>query len=297
MKKPVFLVATNALIVIVVSILLLQSLAMVQRRAQVASAKGQISIQKQGQTEFITLEKGQSINIGDTVVTKEDGNATFAFADMTRWKAAPNSQITIKKASVDALKKSEISQLRLDSGQIFVRMVKPLSTGSRFEIQTPNALVKVVGTVLSVKISNGRTEVDVLKGHADVVTEGKSVSIKAGQGGIINTGEVEVKKSDCRQLAAQQDLIKPALQVGLRTTSDDKSVYVTGATEIGNRVSVNNKDVESQADGSFMTSFPIQRGLHEFKVVAMDKHGDSTTECRAVEVNPKTKKLKSVKCR
>jgi hypothetical protein len=296
MKKPVLLIATNAMIVIVIFLLLAQSLFLVQRGAQVASTEGQISVQRRGQTEFIPLGQGEIVGIGDTIVTQEDGSATFTFADRTRWKTTPNSQITIRKASVDSINKSEISQLRLDSGQVFVRMVKPLSSGSSFEIQTPNALVKVTGTVLSVKSDEGRTQVEVLKGLAEIEAEGKIVAIKAGHEGIVNVGKVEIKKSDCQQLAAQNDLIKPTLEFGLGTTEDEKSVSVSGVTETGNRVIINHKSVATRPNGGFMHSFPVQNGHNQFVVQVIDKHGASSSECRAVKVNLKTKEMIPSSC-
>jgi len=296
MKKSVVLVATNAVIVVVIFILLAQSLFLVQRGAEVASAKGQISVQKRGETEFTSLEQGQIVGVGDTVVTKKDGNATFTFSDKTRWKAAPNSQITIRKASVDAIKKAEISQIRLDSGQIFLRMVKPLTSGSSFEIQTPDAVVKVTGTVLSVKTVCGHTEVEVLEGKAQVAgNDGKVVLVGAGQEGITGTGRVEIKKSDCAQLAAQTDLVKPSLEFGVTNGENDKSIRVVGATEAGNHLTINNRKVELRPSGGFTQEFPLKKGHNEFKVQTTDKHGAVNSGCRAVEFDVKS--LKESSCR
>jgi hypothetical protein len=172
MRRPVFLIFVNAMILLVVFALLAQSLVTVQRLAVARKAQGLAEVQRGGRGDFRQLALRDFVKSGDAVRTGATGVAEFAWPDGTCWKLTPNSQVTLSRSTANALLKTEHSQLRLDQGQIFVRIPKRLASSSSFEVHTPCAVATARGTVFSVSHQGRQSRVCVLQGAVDVSRAG-----------------------------------------------------------------------------------------------------------------------------
>ncbi len=294
MRKPVLLIFTNALILIVIFALLTQSLVLVQRIAQVGEMKGKVSVQRSGHGEFFALAKDGMVKTGDVIKTGADGTAEFKWVDGTRWKLMPNTVLTVKKAVANTVKKGEISQLNLSTGKVFIRIVKALAPTSRFEVETPTAVAAVRGTIFSVSVQNGKTEVAVFKGRVQVTGAGKSAPtmIDPGQAALANSpDDIETisSKDQDADFALQTSIVKPELEVKIESLNNGKAL-IRGKTETGDTLTINGKNVPVMGNGGFLWKAKLKPGLNEWAVVATDKHGETNLLTRSLDNTIATQK-------
>lgn len=282
MRKPILLIFTNALLLIGLFVLLAQSLFLVKRLAQASEVRGQVEVaRKDG--HFSPLKIGETVAVGDVVQTGTDGLAEFVWADKTRWRVMPNSRLTIQKASVSTREKAENSQFRLDAGKVFLRMVKPLAPKSSFEVETPSATASARGTVFSVEVAGMQTKVCVYEGLVNVsgsdLTQVKSIS--PGQQAIADDAKIAVVPTDNAAFQTQPTLLKPTLEVGLQNMGS--KIWIIGAAEAGDRVSINGKNTLILGNGTFRSLKTPVEGYNEWKIAATDKHGAQSDACRAAD--------------
>ena len=295
MRKPVLLIFVNAMILIVVFVLLAQSLFIVQRIAQAGDVRGRVEVQRAGAGQFAALASNQTVAVGDVVRTGKDGSAEFTWADKTRWRLAPDTQLTIAKASANSAKKAEVSLFKLDAGKVFVRIVKSLTPDSKFEVQTPTAVAAVRGTVFSVEIVNGQTRVETFAGHVKVSAGGREEMVDPGREGTAGAGQIALDKASGADFRAQPDLIRPGLDVRVKALGN--GAIVQGATEAGDVLKIDGKAAQVLGNGAFVQRVKLAPGHNQWTVVSTDKHGATSSECRAVEYDAKTQKASESVCK
>lgn len=300
MRKPVLLISINAIILIIVFALLAQSLLIVSRVAQADGVQGKVEVQRGGKGQFLALKSGQTVAVGDVVRTGKNGQVDFTWADKTRWKLMPQTQLIVAKATRNSAKNVEESQFRLNAGKLFVRIVKPVEKGSSFEVRTPHARAWVVGTVFSVEVKpNGATRVETFAGRVQMESEGQRAFVEAGYAATV--GERGVKsivktKVSGANFRNQFDLVQPNLNARVQPMSKNV-VIVKGTSEAGNTLAVNGQRALMLGNGSFARRFTLVPGHNQWQIVATDKHGVKSSVCRALDYNASTDTTSASVCR
>ena len=278
MRRPVLLIFVNAMILIVVFALLTQSLVIIQRIAKADKVTGTVEVRRSGKGEWKALSSGGLIKTGDVIRSGKNSFAEFKWADGTRWKIMPVTEIKVKKSVYNMVKKADQSQLELSTGKVFIRIIKALGPSSKFEVETPTAVAAVRGTIFSVEVKNGKTEVAVLKGKVWLSSDSKNAhannEIVPGEVGISGAAGSLNQTKDAAALAAfdqQSSIIQPQLDAEIKPLQDDR-VIISGSTEAGNAVLINEKKVRVLGNGKFLFRAPIGKAKN-YKVVAIDKHG------------------------
>ena len=296
MKKPVLLIFVNAMILIVVFALLAQSLLIVQRIAQAQDVHGIVEVQRQGQGEFQLLADHQAVAVGDVVRTGANGHVEFVWADQTRWKLMPGSQMTVANATTNAARHTENARFQLDEGKLFVRIVKPVQAGSTFQVRTPNATARVTGTVFSIEVQpGGATCVQSYAGQVQMESAGHQALIAAGTAGVTGADSIEMMPMSGDDFRAQPDLIRPSLSARAQALKG-AAAFVTGSTEAGNRVEINGKPALVLGNGGFGRRFSLEPGVNQWTIVATDKHGAQSQVCRALNYDDKVGTARVAAC-
>ncbi|MFB0965249.1 MAG: FecR domain-containing protein [Patescibacteria group bacterium] len=123
--------------------------------------------------------------MGDTVTTGEDSSVEIVFADASVVRLAANSSISIAKSD------DSNTELSLESGEIWARILKPLTEGSFFSINTSDLSAGVRGTSVRMKKTSSQTSVDVIDSTGNgAETPGVDVTYK-DKDGIENRERVE----------------------------------------------------------------------------------------------------------
>lgn len=275
MRKPVLLIFTNACILILVGVLLSQSLFIIQRVATVRNASGQVAVQRGGQNTFVPLASGAGLKSGDVVRTGPKSWAEFGWRDGTRWKLGANSLLTFEKAQFNPARSSEVARFYLQNGQIVMRVVRPTTPSSRFEIETPHAIANVRGSVFRVAVDQFATQIQVLQGQVDVTNpnRGEIRSIKPGQSVRASMLDLKISNNlDQRGFLAEPALLRPELEVSARRLEGDHAL-LSGKTEAGDSVTIDGTPVTVLGNGDFFKRLAIGPQSPGWMVESRDKYG------------------------
>jgi hypothetical protein len=275
MRRPVLLIFINAMILIVVFCLMTQSLVIIQRLARAEKLTGLVEVQRSGKGSFQPLAEGDMIKTSDVVRSGDNGVAEFKWADGTRWKIMPRTEITVKKSTHNSLKKADQSQLKLTAGKVFIRIVKALKPASQFEVETPTAVAAVRGTIFSVEYRNGKSEVAVFKGKVQVRSGVDEAAITPGQAAVSTAPSelaVAQDKAASADFASQQSIVLPELEAKIEALSSG-AIWVQGQSESGDKVLINGRPARVLGNGMFRYRLKNAAPGQAVTVVAVDKHG------------------------
>ena len=276
MRRPIFLILINAMILLVIFALLTQSLVIVQRLAVAENVTGRIEVQRNGRGEFRALASRDFIKTGDIVRSNAESEAEFVWADGTRWKMMPNTQLRVKKASSNLIQHVDNSQLELERGKVFLRVAKPLKANSQFSIKTPHARVDVTGTVFSVAEQKEGTRVEVFKGVVRVqalAQNGVVQSIAPNKWALIGENIQSWPADAAMRETFQQhsNIALPQLDASLQNNNDGTFI-INGNTESSDRVTINGESVRTLGNGVFRRKLPRPES-GQFIVISTDIHG------------------------
>jgi hypothetical protein len=280
MRRPAFLIFVNFAILIVVFAMLTQALFIVQRVAVTEELSGRVDVQRGGAGNFQPLSRNSFVKTSDVVRAEGDGMAEFKWSDGTRIRLTPNSQLTINKVSYNSLQKADSSHFKLTNGKVFVRIVKPLGPKSQFEVETPTAVATVRGTIFSVEVKEGKTEVAVYKGEVKVSSQkGKDKqerTIRPGEVAVsLHPGRLATVPSSVQvaEFERQPSIVRPELSAEIKELKDNRGVLLTGRTEAGDQVTVNGRSVPVLGTGVFRMRLDVKTGQNDFVITSTDKHG------------------------
>lgn len=275
------------MILMVIFSLLTQSLFIIQRIATTDKLAGQVEVQRSGHGEFTPLSIKMPIKSGDVVRSGADGTAEFKWVDGTRWKILPNTQITVKKAMTNWIKKSETSEMELTAGKVFIRIMKELTPASKFEVETPTAVAAVRGTIFSVEVSDGKTRVAVFKGHVQVTSGDDSHQAMIEPGHMAESdqpGALQTAGSAAADaaFAAQPTIVQPELEAAADLRMEGKKALVSGMTEANDIVTVNDEPARVLGTGRFIKLVTLHPGANTITVTTTDRHGVKATRTLTV---------------
>ncbi|HEY0073372.1 MAG TPA: FecR domain-containing protein [Abditibacteriaceae bacterium] len=296
MRRSVYLIFINAMILVVVMALMAQSLFIVKRLAKVESLQGHAWVQRGGNGEFTPLTQSDFIKTTDVISTKKDGEVELKWADGTRLKMAPNSNLTVAQASYNMARKAETSRFQLSSGTIYVRIMKTLSSQSKFEIETPTAKAAVRGTIFMVKVEKGQTEVAVHKGAVRLTSgegEGQKTRLVMPQTLALSpdSGQIQIERDAIRQeeietqFDQQPSIIKPELSARIRQMGDSNRALIQGRSEAGDKITINGQPVSVLGNGAFLYRATLKKGLNHFTIICTDKHGTTCQITKSLSVS------------
>lgn len=296
MRRPFFLIFVNFGILLVLLAMLTQSLFIVQRIAVTEEISGHVDVQRGGRGDFRPLSRDSLVKTNDVVRAANDGSAEFRWPDGMRMMVTPGTQLAIKKVSFNSAQRADSSEFKLDSGKIFVRIVKNLASGSKFEVETPTAVAAVRGTIFSVEVRDGKTQVAVYKGEVKVSSAAKNDKktqvIAPGQIALsAKSGEIQTRADASQNVAfeAQKSIVTPELRARVVAMQDTKTLLVAGQTEAGNSVTIDGKPVRVLGNGDYRLRVPVKIGENSYIIKTVDKHGATSSVIAAYDAKTTVK--------
>ncbi|MCS6861845.1 MAG: FecR family protein, partial [Abditibacteriales bacterium] len=292
MRRPIFLILFNVMILVVVCAFVVQSLFIMQRVAGVAHISGQAEYQRRGKGAWRPLTMNTLLQTDDVVRTVgPNSTVELYWIDGTRMRLAPNTTMGIKKCTYNGMKRAETSLFHLNLGKVWVRIVRTLSRASKFEVETPTAVATVRGTIFSVTVKpEGSTKVSVYDGTVEVISAAVALAVPHGSYVHVTTPD-RVPQIQAFSSAEQQEwkeqigIITPALQISepednFRTYQD--TILVRGSVEPGAILLLNNEPVRVSRLGKFTKVFRLQPGANVLTFIVRDKRGAETHVERTV---------------
>ncbi|MCE5217409.1 FecR family protein [bacterium] len=292
MRKAAVLLICSFATLVFVGASLLESVLVLQRVAAVSDPGGSISVQPAGSPGFVPLGTTERVKAGDVLRTGADGHLTLNWVDDSRLRIGPDTTVQVLKCQVNRSDDSQDYLFKLDSGQVWVRVLKALSQQSKFEIRTPTATAAVRGTVFSVAVTpDGATRVSVLKGSVALSDKQGSVDIGAGEAGAagaVSHQVAEMKPDEVAQWDRELSVAKPSLEL-IEPTYETlpvglTAVPVSGKAERGSTVTVNGVTITPNLLGKFAIQVPVPAGSDrvDITVRAVDAKGFESVQKRTL---------------
>jgi hypothetical protein len=151
------------------------SLAAATVNASVFSVKGTVEFAGPGSASYAPLTKGQTLAIGSTVRTGDDGVAVLVTTPGSAIQVGNDSILKIN-ALAFAKSGSQVTQrtatLQLTSGVVSALIDPSTPKITDFKIQTPQGAAAARGTFYAVLVYHGKTYVGVKEGHVAASSTG-----------------------------------------------------------------------------------------------------------------------------
>lgn len=265
MRKAAVLMITVLVILVIIGGVILQSMLIFQRIAVVRITRGEVMVRARKHTDFQAIGDAERLFAGDTVRTGSDGHLRLEWIDGTRLSVDPNTELTILKCRMNKLNDAETSVFKLDTGGIWIRIIKVLNQKSKFEVRTPTATAGVRGTVFSVRVDEqGQTEVSVFEGSVAVNSEDVSETIGERNVARVQESGVDVAGFDPteQQIWEQnRDVAAPILAIEAPeegfSAKPGETVIINGQTEPDAKVTVGGEPVEPKIKHRFSAEVTV----------------------------------------
>lgn len=128
-----------------------------ENAGMVKVAKGQVSIERNGQKLLATV--GSVVEVADRVRTGGDGSVGVTLRDNTLLSAGPNSLIVIEKFAFDNTTQDGNMSIRIRKGTLSVASGKIAKrTPESVDFHTPTSVLGVRGTEFAIEVEGGRDE-------------------------------------------------------------------------------------------------------------------------------------------
>ncbi len=151
------------------------------RTVSVQSVQGTVEIRLAAGGAYEAASEGQVLGVGAEVRTGGDGRATLLLDDGTQIVVIENSSFTV--TALEGTPSNPISRFFLNLGKVFSISQGELPPGASYEVETPNGVAAIRGSMLSVGYDpiSGEVVVTCLIGHC-VFSDGITiVDLEAGQ--------------------------------------------------------------------------------------------------------------------
>ena len=142
---------------------------------------GTVSIQNPGEDKWQTITGEVNTPDSARIKTGSTARASLTCPDGSKIVLTSDTEIEILNAKYNDEAGSAVTEIKQYSGKITSKVNEQLNTGSHFSIDTPAALVTVIGTEFTTEITpDSSTQISVIKGTVKVKANGKEVLVKAG---------------------------------------------------------------------------------------------------------------------
>jgi len=320
-KSAVILIMTTVLALAVV-LVGLQTVMVVEMLALVDERAGAVQVLRDDKVR--PAEVGMLVRAGERVRTGADGRVGLHWADGSRAKVGPDSELVIQRCRANQLRHNRTTHFRLNLGEIWIRVHGVLNPGSKFEVETPTIVAAVRGTIFGLKVfRDGTTQLEVYRGQVDIVGDGVSQEVTAGTSGqcaVVGKRRFEMQRMSAAEAVrwgGETGIVGPFLEVtepasgegreqevgsrkqeeagGLPSSSPishppltvtSSLIPVSGRTEDLTRITVNGKRVRVNLKGAFRTRVQLTEGRNLITVVATQGRARSSVTREITYINP-----------
>ncbi|MDH6370757.1 hypothetical protein M2444_002542 [Paenibacillus sp. PastF-3] len=120
---------------------------------KITTVSGKSEVKKSGGTKKFNAFKGMAITQGDTIITGSDGQVNLDLDANKEVTIGAGTTLTISQLVESAKALGGKTSLKLQNGQVLIKVKKKLDGDSRFEIETPTAIMGVMGTEFFVSVN------------------------------------------------------------------------------------------------------------------------------------------------
>lgn len=134
------------------------------KAGKITAVSGKAEVKKGGGSKKFNAFKGMAITKGDTILTGKDGKVTMELDSDKVVTIGTNTTLTVSELVKSAKALGGKTSLSLLKGKVVIKIKKKLDGDSRFEIETPTAIMGVMGTEFVVEYEEDESYVAVFEG-------------------------------------------------------------------------------------------------------------------------------------
>jgi hypothetical protein len=204
------------------------------RLLTILSVEGIVQVRATPDAEPVAAHPDQTLAVGAEVITGADGEAVIEMDDGTVIVISSESSFVVQ--ALEGTPESPISQFFLGLGEIFAFHEGELSDDASFEIETPNGVAAIRGSMIQLTFNpvTGRVEATCMEGHCSLTAAGVTVDLTGGQFVVIEGFDLppgEVFVMDDSQLQAWIDAANAATGGGVTIRLPEVTLPPPEATE------------------------------------------------------------------
>ncbi len=209
-----------------------------QQVASVSVATGEVQVVRLvrvwgdlGLTRRLTVSTARVARLqpGDEIVSSQDAEAEIVFTDGSKMVVGPGVQLTFEQLQARTASRPLAIAMRLERGEVQSQVEHLRADQDRFEVQTPNLVAQVRGTVFRVDVRSEGTRVATDTGVVRVNYGDQAVDVEAGR-------ELEVllgKPGLEAQVRLQAPKLTPELPPQAASVGEEgERMYFTNASEV-----------------------------------------------------------------
>ncbi len=141
----------------------------------------QVELRSGADGAWTAVTDTQIVTSADAVRTDATGQAVLTFFTGTQAEITPNSELEVSSFETAADGSTTIT-LKQISGQTLHRVAQMADSNSRYEVDTPVAMITVRGTEFGIAVAeDGATQVKVTTGTVRVDAGGQQIDVTPGQ--------------------------------------------------------------------------------------------------------------------
>ena len=205
--RPLFVGAAAMLFLVIIAGIMLLSGPANSSSTEIAIVQGTAEVQTAGSNAWVPASEDETLQDGSTVRTGDDSSVVLTFPDASKVLIAPDTELSVLRMNAQSNSSTRVIVLRQTSGSTHNIVQHTSSSASRYEVQTPSAVVTVMGTEFTVDVDDeGTTRVLVDKGTVTVAGQGVTITLNAGQTTTVNVGEPPSRVETIPKIRATQEL-------------------------------------------------------------------------------------------
>ena len=181
--------------------------------------------------------KGMNLESGDVVTVQKDGNMTLLL-DMDKYMFADEGTKFKVEASGNSDKGNTKTRIVLEEGSVLCRLDTKLGDDETFEVETPNSVMSVRGTIFKMTIykdENGENyaRVDVLEGAVKVDLYNENGE-KTGEEGLIEAGKAATVHSN----SEISEFVIGDSDISYEDFSEEMATFVVNVVDDGREICI-----------------------------------------------------------
>jgi hypothetical protein len=292
-----------AFVYIIVLILALSVLYFLSRNAAVGQSQayadgiiGTVQIKQKGASDWQALALGQQVKVDDTVRTAADAELDLRMSSNDHIRLGSNTTFQLTAATINYVIDENATRGVLSKGKVWVKTRKTRKTTQgilRIILETPSIAVLAQGNIYSLEVkSDGTTVVEGYEGSLrtrtrkatteTVISERQIVRFdKQGKASVsipMTGAEINSWAADSKATGAFLNVVQP--KEGER--SAEALLVVSGYTDPGNVMQVNNQKAAVDNEGRWSVQIGLNRGENIINILATDSDGRQQAITRKV---------------
>jgi len=147
---------------------------------EVEDIQGTVLALLDGATDPVTVEEGETLETGDTLIAQDNSQATLNLNDVTAVHVSEGTTVKIADLEPNATQ-GFISRLELTSGKVLSEVEKLDASHSTFEVESGGVVCGVRGTAFEVQNQDGQVITNTFHGAVEVDKDNQSQLVNGGE--------------------------------------------------------------------------------------------------------------------